>query len=275
MQVNGKRVAVVAVLASLIAGANQRVWADELKVSGAGSLAQAMPEMLRRFPVGSDTTASPEFGPSGLMREKIEAGSPVDVFASADMAHARRLASGRPDRPVINFVRNSLCAFARKSVGLTSDNFLDRLLDEKVRVGTSTPGADPGGDYAFEMFRRADKVLAGAGARLSGKALKLVGGGDQTPLLVPGKGAVEGVFVADRADVMIVYCSGAKALLKELPDLDVVRPPASIAVGSAYGLVVLSNKPVAARFANFVMSEAGQSLLHEFGFEPVAAAKVD
>lgn len=156
-----------------------------------------------------------------------------------------------------------------------TDNFVDRLLDEKVRVGTSTPGADPGGDYAFAMFRLAEKVREGAAAKLSGKALKLVGGGSQTPLLVQGKGAVEGVFIADKADVMIVYCSGARTLLKELPDLDVVRLPARIAVGPAYGLVVLTTKPVAARFVNYVMSEAGQSLLREFGFDPVASPAVD
>ena len=114
--------------------------ADVLHVAGAGSLASAFTDLLRRFPAGPDTVAMPEFGPSGLMREKIEAGADVDLFASADMAQARRLAVGHPERFVVNFTRNRLCAIARGTLGLTSANMLDRLLDPTVRLATSTPG---------------------------------------------------------------------------------------------------------------------------------------
>jgi ABC-type molybdate transport system substrate-binding protein len=47
-------------------------------------------------------------------------------------------------------------------VGLTTANFLDRLIDPAVKLGTSTPKADPSGDYAWAMFRRADAVRPGA-----------------------------------------------------------------------------------------------------------------
>lgn len=61
---------------------------------------------------------------------------------------------------------------------MTTDNLLATLLQPGVRVGTSTPKADPSGDYAWAMFRRADAVQAGAYATLDGKALKLTGGLD-------------------------------------------------------------------------------------------------
>src|SRR5215470_10103244 len=51
--------------------------ADTLRVMGAGSLSEAFTDLLRRFPAGVDTIAVPEFGPSGLMREKIETGLDV------------------------------------------------------------------------------------------------------------------------------------------------------------------------------------------------------
>jgi hypothetical protein len=50
------------------------------------------------------------------------------------------------------FTRNGLCAFPRLKVGLTLANFLDRLLDPAVRLGTSTPKADPAGDYTGSGF---------------------------------------------------------------------------------------------------------------------------
>src|SRR5215468_8986840 len=120
--------------------------ADTLRVVSAGSLTDAFTDLLRRFPAGVDTIAVPEFGPSGLMREKIETGLDVDLFASADMEQARRLAIGHPERAVIHFTRNRVCAVARSAVGLTATNMLDRLLDPAVRLATSTPGADPSGD---------------------------------------------------------------------------------------------------------------------------------
>src|SRR4029077_1706870 len=105
-----------------------------------------------------------------------------------------------------------LCALARSGVGLTTDNLLDRLLDPSVRLATSTPGADPGGDYAWAVFARAEAVHPGAQAILQSKAMKLVGGPSSTPL-VPGRGAVQGIFLADKADVMLGYCSSLEPVM--------------------------------------------------------------
>jgi ABC-type molybdate transport system substrate-binding protein len=248
------------------------VWADTLKVIGAGSLTEAFTDLLRRFPPGGDTVATPEFGPSGLMREKIETGLNADLFASADMGQARRLAVGHPERPVIHFTRNSLCAIARTAVGLTTVNMLDRLLDPGTRLATSTPGADPGGDYAWAVFAHAEAVRTGARAALEAKALQLFGGGAKTPRLVPGKGEVEGVFLSDRADVAFGYCSGAPAIAHEVSGLSVVPLPPELTVGPAYGMVLLNAKPVTLRFAAFVMSEGGQAVMKAHGFDPVALA---
>ena len=46
--------------------------ADTLKVMAAGSLRAALTDLLHRFPLQSDTVDPPEFGASGLMRQKIE-----------------------------------------------------------------------------------------------------------------------------------------------------------------------------------------------------------
>jgi molybdate transport system substrate-binding protein len=246
--------------------------ADTLHVAGAGSLTAAFTELLRIFPSAPDAVAQPEFGPSGLMRQKIEAGAEVDLFASADMEQARRLAVGHPERLVIHFTRNRLCAMARPAVGLTPSNMLERLLDPGVRLATSTPGADPAGDYAWAVFARADSVHAGARAALETKAKQLFGG-PATPLLVPGKGAVEGVFLADQADVALAYCSGAPAVAREVAGLDIVPLPPELSVGPAYGMVLLNAKPVTLRFALFVMSEAGQAVLKAYGFDPIALAE--
>ena len=172
---------------------------------------------------------------------------------------------------MILFTRNRLCALSRQVLGLTEDNLLSRMLDPAVRLATSTPGADPGGDYAWALFARANALHPGAQAILQAKALKLVGGPD-TPPLVPGHGAVQGVFLADRADIMLGYCSGSAAVMKEVPGLISIAVPTALSVGPAYGMVVLTDQPLAARFALFVMSEQGQAILQRNGFDPVGLA---
>jgi len=245
--------------------------ADTLKVMSAGSFRAALMDLLHRFPLQSDTVDPPEFGSSGLMRQNIENGAAVDIFTSADMEQPRRLAAGHPERMVIHFARNSLCALARPNLGLTQANFLDRLLDPMVRIATSTPGSDPLGTYSWEVFARADVLKPGARATLEAKAKKLVGGGEKTPPLVPGKGAVEGIFLSDQADVMLIYCSAVPALQSEMPSFTSIKLPATLTVEPAYGMVILDSKPVALRFVAFVMSEEGQATLRSHGFEPVAS----
>jgi len=168
--------------------------AETLQVVGAGSLADAFADLIRRSPAGADTIATPEFGPSGLMREKIEGGMNAHLFASADMEQARRLAIGHPERSVIHFTRNRLCAIARAAVGLTPANMLDRLLDPAVRLATSTPGADPSGDYAWAVFARAEAIRTGARAALEAKAQQLYGRRSQDPFAGPRQRRRRGHF---------------------------------------------------------------------------------
>jgi ABC-type molybdate transport system substrate-binding protein len=246
--------------------------ADTLKLISAGSLRAAITDLLHRFPLQSDTLDQPEFGSSGLMRQKIENGAAADIFASADMEQPRRLAAGHPERMVIHFARNSLCVLARPNLGLDQVNLLDRLLDPAVRIATSTPGSDPLGTYSFAVFARADALRSGARAILEAKAKKLVGAGEKTPPLVPGKGPVEGIFLSDQADVMLIYCSAVPAIQREIPSLTSIKVPPALTVEPADGMVILNSKPVALRFVAFVMSEEGQAILRNHGFEPVAVA---
>jgi len=259
------------VTAGMLCGGQTARAADKLRLFAAGSLTQAMTTLLAQSGIPAEDLATPVFGPSGVLRERIESGAPVDILASADMQQPRRLAQAHGDRPVVLFVRNRMCALAPAKLAITPANLLDRMLDPAIRLATSTPGADPGGDYAWAVFARAEALHSGARAALEGKALKLVGGADTKPL-VPGHGQVQGVFLADKADIMLGYCSGSADVMHDVPGLASVPLPADLTVGPAYGMVVLTDNPLADRFAVFVMSQHGQAILGQAGFDPVALA---
>lgn len=244
--------------------------AEPLRVYAAGSLTASFNALLNAFGASPGAAAQPTYGPSGLLRERLERGEVADLFASADMGQPRRLAAAGRGTPVVMFARNRICALGRERLGITPANVLDRLLDPSVKLATSTPGADPGGDYAWAVFDRAERLRPGAKAVLEGKAQQLVGGPSMAPL-VPGQGPSDGVFLSGRADIMLGYCSGAAGLRRTIPDLAAVPLPPELEVGPAYGLTVLSDNPAAARFALFVLSEPGQAILERHGLVPVAA----
>lgn len=234
----------------------------------AGSLRAAMTDMGEAFRDRTGVPLAATFGASGLLRERIEQGEPAQVFAGADMAHPRRLAAAGRAQEVKLFARNRLCALARPGLPVDSETLLERMLDPAVKLGTSTPKADPSGDYAFELFARAEAVRPGARAVLEKKALKLTGGpGSPQP---PKERSLYGMLVAGgHTDVFLTYCTNARQAQAENASLRIVQVPAPLAVGADYGLTVLNGAPPrAGEFARFVLSPEGQRILAGHGFAP-------
>jgi molybdenum ABC transporter molybdate-binding protein len=243
------------------------VRADQLHVLAAGSLREVIGEIGRRYQIQTGIEVRADFGPSGVLRERIANGEKADLFASADMGHPLKLAADGLAMRVDMFTRNALCAFATPKVELTSANFLDRLLDPAVSLGTSTPKTDPAGDYTWLMFHRVDGVHPGAFSILDQKAQKIVGAPQNN---VPVKDPVVEALTSGRVDVMIGYCSGRQRMLRQLPDLSVVQVPNEIAAGPEYGLAILKGaNPHADDLALYILSPEGQQLFVQFGFTPL------
>lgn len=243
--------------------------AETVNLYAAGSLKAALSEVVQAFEgqnsgkVRIETT----FGASGLLRERIEKEKAAHVFASADLGHPTKLAdAGLADGKVAVFARNQLCALARTNLRLTPATLLDTMLDPAVRVGTSTPKADPSGDYAFTLFAKAETSRPGARAVLEGKALQLTGGptSEKAPA---GKNQYAWVMENDKADIFLTYCTNAVLAKKDLPALQIVQIPPELNVSAEYGMIVLKDAPASAnKLAQFILGENGQTILAKHGF---------
>lgn len=244
--------------------------AEEVSIFAAGSLKAALSDVVENYTAAYGPRVATSFGPSGLMRERIEAGEVAHVFASANMRHPRTLETAGRGGPVALFARNRLCGLARPEVAVATDTLLNVMLSDDTRLGTSTPKADPSGDYAFELFDRSGHADA-----LKAKALQLTGGPDSaTP--PEGRNTYAWVLDSDQADVFLTYCTNAVLARKEVPALQIVQVPEALSVGADYGLIVLDGAPADAwKLAMHILSPAGQSILAAYGFDAAALPKED
>lgn len=237
-----------------------------VQVYAAGSLREALTTIAGEHEARTGQKIALTFGASGLLRERIEKGEPAQVFASADTEHPRRLAAQGGWQPPVVFARNALCALTSDKLAATPATLLATMLQPSVRVGISTPKADPAGDYAWALFGRADAVQPGATARLQAKALQLTGGAD-SPKPPAGRGTYAWVMDQGQADVFLTYCTNAVSAQKEVPRLRVVEIPPELQVGAAYGVTVRMGAPQAAdAFLRALLAPPAQAVFNRFGF---------
>lgn len=255
------------------AGAQQAPTAPAITIYTAGSMSGALGAITSQYTSETGQQVQLVSGPAGALLEKIEHSAKADIFVSANMAHPQRLTTERKAASTVVFARNRVCVEARPDVGLTSANLLDKLLDPNIKIGTSTPKSDPGGDYAWELFAKVGTIRPGATQTLEAKAQQLVGGA-VAPQVPGGQNPVKYYMETRRVDVFIGYCSSHQPT-RDTTFTQVELPP-ELAISADYGMTVVDSqqnpatREAAYRLALYLMSPAAQDVLTRYGFTPVA-----
>lgn len=147
----------------------------------------------------------------------------------------------------------------------TTSNFLDVLSDPAVVIGTSTPGNDPSGDYAMQLFDRIEADHPSAGRALKRRSSPLLGGRDPAP---GASGA--GLVAAVEVDVFVGNVSSARRHIGTSA-LDLVEIPARWAPRVEYGLALRTGAAPAARtLRDFLLSPLARGIMKDAGFLPRA-----
>jgi len=256
-------------LAALVAS-TPALHAEEgvVRLHAAGSLRPALTELGQAFTRAYGTRVEAQFGSSGLLRERLERGEAGDVYASADMGNPLALAEAGRAGPVVLFARNRLCAIVRPGLQVTPGTVLAAMLAPGTKLGTSTPRNDPAGDYAWQLFAKAEAVQPGARQALEAKALRLTGAPD-SPRSPDGRSVYAWHVLEGRADLFLAYCTAGREAAAEAPGISVVELPPELAVGADYGLTVLrtANTRAALPYVLYVLSSEGQAILARYGFD--------
>jgi molybdate transport system substrate-binding protein len=242
----------------------------DIRVMAAGSLKDAFTAIFADYTKQYGASFAPVWGPSGTLRERLQNGEAFDIFASAALPHAQALTDAGVSGPSVLFTRNALCIVTDAATALDSGSLVETLLKPDIKIGTSTPTADPAGDYTWEIFQRIEAQRPGAFKTLSEKAQQLVGGpAARAP--VNGRSPFLDALDQRQIDLFIYYCSGAREIVKTSAKYKSVELPPELSVGPEYGLTVSRKaSPGAADFAMYLLSPPGQAGLKAFGFIPVA-----
>jgi ABC-type molybdate transport system substrate-binding protein len=240
---------------------------EAFRVFAAGSLKAALSELALAFSPSAPSRPELVFGASGMLRDRLLAGEPADVFASANLDHPRAVAAAGGGTPPLPFARNHLCVLASPRVHATPETILDALVDPAWKLGTSTPRLDPSGDYAWTLFEKAESLLPGARSILAGKARKLAGG--PATLRPPKERNVYAWIVeSGAADVFVTYRTTAAAARRENPALRQIELPPALAVAADYAIMALTGAPPSAdAFVRFVLAAEGRAILRRHGFD--------
>ncbi len=268
-----------------------------LIVFGAGTLAEPFGKEIAAFTrLHPGVTARSQFGASATMvKDVTELGDPADVVGVADYSLIPKLmfSGARPAATwYVGFVSNQITfAYTSRSKGasqITPRNWYRVLAEPGVRIGRSTPSADPSGYQILQMLQLAqgyyhDPRLAAAVLRNSPASREA---DTETSLL----GALE----SGQIDYLAIYRSDALqnhlrylALPAQINLSDPALAPhyATVTVHSAlgaltgkpiiYALTIPSaapDKAVAIQFIRFVLGPRGQAIMRGSGFTVIAPA---
>ena len=227
----------------------------EVLVSAAVSLKDAFTELAQLHEQRTGIKIRFNFGASGALQKQIEAGAPVDVFASAgakqmDELSAKGLIVSASRR---DFAGNVL-VLIQPADGAALSSFADLAKPEVKKIAIGNPKTVPAGQYTQQTFNR----------------MKLVP--DIQPKLIYAEDVrqVLDYVMRGEVDAGVVYSSDAQAaggrvrIITHAPDdaHDPILYP--IAIVDASKRAVLAQK-----FIDLLVSPEGQSILAKHGFGPI------
>ncbi|WP_025917429.1 molybdate ABC transporter substrate-binding protein [Herminiimonas sp. CN] len=237
--------------AALIAAIGSACAAD-LTVSAASSLTNAFREIAQNYEAQyPQAKIALNFGASGALLQQMAKGAPVDVFASADqetmdMAEKQGLV-GAGDRH--DFVRNALVLVEPADSKLSIRRLEDLGQAGVKRVAIGNPASVPVGRYTQHALEAAKLWPMVQAKAISTQNVR-------QSLDYVARGEVDAGFVyATDAAIM----QGKVKVVLEVPLDTAIRYPIAKTAASANG-------EEAKRFIGYVLSPAGQAVLHKFGF---------
>lgn len=242
-------------LASAFAlGAHASASAQEITVSAAASLQNAMKDIGTAYQAAHPgSKVNFNFAASGPLLAQIAQGAPVDVFASADVETMDKAQAQNLIKPGsrVNFAANELVLISPSSRPASLKALADLRKPGIVHIAVGTPATVPAGRYA-------QAVLEAQGLWQ-----------ELTPKFVFAENVRQALNYVSRAEADAGFVYRTDALVeKDKVRIDAVVPTPKPVLYPIALVAATKNASTAADFLKFVSSPTGQAVLGKFGFTP-------
>ncbi|MCA9834260.1 MAG: molybdate ABC transporter substrate-binding protein [Thermomicrobiales bacterium] len=234
----------------------------ELTIFAAASLTDAYAEMAENLEAAHPgLTITVETAGSQSLVTQLEEGATADVLATANTSTMTRaqesgLISGDP----VTFTGNRLVIVtpADNPAGIAS---IDDLAGDGIRLVLANPDV-PAGNYAAKAFCTYDTVDGAPEGFLDSINANLAS--EESDV----RDVLAKVQLGE-ADAGVVYASDAKASELSGVSLNVIEFPESVPTRASYPIAAVEggNTELANAFISYVLSDEGQAILKEDGFE--------
>jgi molybdate transport system substrate-binding protein len=241
-------------LAALVLHSTPAPAAEELIVSAAASLTNALREVAGQFEqTHPGTRILCNFAASGTLLQQMAQGAPVDVFAAADQKTMNQAQEKKLILPGTrkNFVSNRLVLIVPVESKLALRDLQDLTKPEVQRVAVGNPASVPAGRYTQEALGQ-----AGLWDRLTPKFI-----------LAESVRQVLDYVRRNEVDTGFVYSTDAAIAPGKVKVMEMVAKHAPI----LYPIAVVAStgkKTLAQNFLDFVLSPAAQKIFQKYGFGP-------
>ncbi|MEQ4925053.1 substrate-binding domain-containing protein [Proteus hauseri] len=237
----------------------------ELSLYAAGSLRATLPAFIEQYYQKTGEKWALTFGPAGLLRQRIEQGETCHLFLSADENNTQLLIKKGIALQYAPFIGNQLCITAHRDCVNEHDTWLSLLTNPALKIGTSTPKADPSGDYCWQFFDKIEHDNPNLGKQLKQRAIPLVGGEHSLPIPA-GRLAAHYLITTHQADLFIGY-QHYQQRLSQFPELKVFTIPNPFNVMAYYCAALIDSQ--AYGLYQEILSPYAQDYFINAGFLPL------
>ncbi|MHB8232934.1 MAG: molybdate ABC transporter substrate-binding protein [bacterium] len=208
-----------------------------------------------------------DFLGAGVLKGDIEEGAPCDIFLSANRKFQKQLRKKGFLKSYRIFAYDYLAAATpyNNPANVTKSNLIQKLMDANVTLATSSPHADPAGDYTWKMFGIIDKQIPGAFEKITDHANHLLDAALVMPVLESGN-----------TDLGILYASQLLELKRSGAKINIIPIPNKYNTKAKFTASVLNQskyKPLSEEFIKLLFSKKGKKILSYWGFSPVNSLK--
>ncbi len=248
-----KKVAFIVMAAFLIMGNTVSGADNEITVSAAMSLKDLFQEIGKLYEANHKGEKLVfNFGSSGELSRQIEAGAPVDLFASASQKDMNDLdqkgfiiSSTKTD-----FAGNSVVLIKPVSSQIQIKSFQDILKNEVKKIAIGNPQSVPAGKYAKEVL----------------SFLKVWDGIQDKLVFAENVRQVLDYVARNEADAGIVYSTDAAVRAKEVQVIMNARKSHQPVVYPIAAVKGTKHEDTAKGFIAFIISDEGNRIIQKYGF---------